>query len=355
MRSHLEQTSPAEVPVLHLRASRWYAAHYFTNEAIRHALLAQDWSRAADLIERIPSQRIWGRLEHALVPTWIEQLPPEVVRTRPRLCLAYAQALFWVTPSRVVEGWLRAAGAAWAEAHAREGHTRSAKQAQASKMPVHLLGEIAALQAVIAGFYDGDAGATRAFCQEALVFLSERQQAARVRVVYAQALADVALGHFESAIQKMQAESTLAQERGDPVVASLCLAKAGWDTAIAGRLHKAWQFTEQAIHLVQTPDGYVPASACWLYARQADILREWNRLEEAQNLVEQAIELGEQTETLAFLPIGYTMVLKLALSRGAWEEAKNAHQQMEDAWRATPAPYRFALESSNEYYTHGYT
>lgn len=340
--SHLEQTSPAEVPVLHRRASRWYAAHHFTHEAIHHALLGQDWSRAADLIEHIPSQRIWSQLEHALVPTWIEQLPPEVVRTRPRLCLAHAQALFWVTPSRVVEDWLRAARVAWAEAHVREGEIKGAKHAHASETPIHLLGEIAALQAVMAGFYDGDAGATQAFCQEALVFLSEQQRVARVQVVYAQALADVALGHFESAIQKMQAESTLAQERGDSVVASLCLAKAGWDTSMAGRLRKAWQFTARALHLAQTPDGYVPASACWLYAHQADLLREWNRLEEAQILADQAIELSEQTETLAVLPIGYTMVLKLALSRGAWEEAKSAHQQMEDAWRAMPAPYPIA-------------
>lgn len=348
LRSNLEQTSPAEMSTLHLRASRWYAAHHFTNEAIRHALFAQDWSRAADLIEHIPSQRIWSRLEHALVPTWIEQLPPEAVRTRPRLCLTHAQALFWVTPSWVVEDWLRAARAAWAEAHAREGHPKGAEQAQASETPVHLLGEIAALQAVIKGFYDGDAGATQAFCQEALVFLSEQQQAARAQVVYAQALADVSLGHFESAIQKMQVESTLAQARGDPVVASLCLAKAGGDTTMAGRLHRAWQFTEQTLHLIQTPGGYVPASMCWSYARRADMLREWNRLEEAQNLAEQAIQLGEQTETFAFLPIGYTILLKIALSRGTWKEAKDAHQQMEAAWRTMPSPYRFALYSRVE-------
>lgn len=174
--SQLEQTSPAEVPVLHLRASRWYASHHFIDEAIHHALDAQDWSRSADLIEHIPSQRIWSQLEHALVPIWIEQLPPSVVRTRPRLCLAYAQALFWVAPSGVVEDWLRAARVAWAEAHVqKKGQTKHVRQAPTSETPVHLLGEIAALQAVIAGFYDGDAGATRAFCQEALVFLSEQQ------------------------------------------------------------------------------------------------------------------------------------------------------------------------------------
>jgi LuxR family maltose regulon positive regulatory protein len=158
-------------------------------------------------------------------------------------------------------------------------------------------------------------------------------------------MANVALGHFESAIQQMQAESTLAQARGDPVTAILCLAKAGWDATMAGGLQRAWQFTGQTLHLIQTLDGHMPASVCWPYARRADILREWNRLEEAQDLAEQAIQLGEQTETLAFLPIGYTTLLKIALSQGVWEEAAKAHQRMEDAWRAMPAPYRFALYS----------
>jgi hypothetical protein len=42
------------------------------------------------------------------------------------------------------------------------------------------------------------------------------------------------------------------------------------------------------------------------------------------------------------------LALRASGRHAAWEEAKSAHQQMEDAWRAMPAPYRFALESRGE-------
>jgi len=39
------------VQILHRRASAWYAANGMPAEAIRHALAAQDFGRAADLVE----------------------------------------------------------------------------------------------------------------------------------------------------------------------------------------------------------------------------------------------------------------------------------------------------------------
>jgi LuxR family maltose regulon positive regulatory protein len=50
LRSRLEQTEGEAVSALHLRASRWYAEQGYVSEAIRHAISARDWPRAADLI-----------------------------------------------------------------------------------------------------------------------------------------------------------------------------------------------------------------------------------------------------------------------------------------------------------------
>ena len=49
LRYRLEQTQPALVPLLHSRASHWYARAGRINEAISHALIAQQWPWAADL------------------------------------------------------------------------------------------------------------------------------------------------------------------------------------------------------------------------------------------------------------------------------------------------------------------
>lgn len=74
-------------------------------------------------------------------------------------------------------------------------------------------------------------------------------------------------------------------------------------------------------------------------------MHEWNRLEEAQSLAEQAIDLGEQTEMLAFLPFGYAVLLQLALSQGRWEEARKASHQLAYVGRVLSSPYRSTIWS----------
>ncbi|EFH83763.1 LuxR C-terminal-related transcriptional regulator [Ktedonobacter racemifer] len=346
LRAQLEQNFPTEVPGLHLRASQWYAAHQMRGEAIQHALQAHEWSWAALLMEQIPRQDIWSQLEYALLPSWMEQLPREVLRERPRLCLASAQSLFWIAPPEVTESWVRDARRAWTRAHLREEQTPMARDAHEPEAPLHLLGEIAALQATIAGFYHGDAGATRAFCQEALTHLEEQQWAARVQMAFAQARANVSQGHVERGVLQLQAEWSRIKAEDDRTLESIYWREAVWESTMAGKLHQAWNLSQQAIHALQTLKGPQPTQICWPYTYQARILHEWNRLEEAQRLAEQAIELGEQTELMAFLPLAYTLLLRITLSQGRLEEARKAYRQLEYAWRNSPSPYRAAIWSS---------
>ncbi|GHO71468.1 LuxR family transcriptional regulator [Ktedonobacter sp. SOSP1-52] len=345
LRAQLEQTSPTEVPLLHLRASQWYAAHQMRSEAIQHALQAHEWSWAAQLMEQIPSQHIWSRFRDASLLSWIEQLPREVVCERPRLCLAKAQSLFWIASPGVTESWLRDARSAWTRTHQREEQTGNVRGRHEPAAPTSLLGEIAALQATIAGFYHGDAGATQAFCQDALTHLEEQQWAARLQVAFAKARANISEGDFKRAMQQMQAALSRIKAEGEHVLESVYLREAIWESLMAGNLHQAWQLSQQAIHALHTVEGHQPALLCWPYTYQAKILHEWNRLEEARCLAEQAIRLGEQAEMLAFLPFGYTILLQLALSQERWDEARNVSQQLAYVGRIMASPYRTALWS----------
>jgi ATP/maltotriose-dependent transcriptional regulator MalT len=90
LRSILEHSDPEAIAIVHRRASAWFAGHGYVDEAIQHAIQVKDWSQAADLIEAGMQMPDRGRCEEVTVRHWIEQLPPEVVRIRPRLCLAFA-------------------------------------------------------------------------------------------------------------------------------------------------------------------------------------------------------------------------------------------------------------------------
>ena len=82
----LRRTSLHREAELHRRASTWYGQHGFEALAVEHALVAQAFEQATDLIELI-AHRMLGRGELATLQRWVEALPAEVRRSRARLLL----------------------------------------------------------------------------------------------------------------------------------------------------------------------------------------------------------------------------------------------------------------------------
>ncbi len=87
--------SQVELATLHLRASAWYARHDLIEEAIRHALLAKDPSRATQLVEAHFFQA-FEQEQLALVEHWLRLLPPEQIQGSPVLLTAKA----WISQAR---------------------------------------------------------------------------------------------------------------------------------------------------------------------------------------------------------------------------------------------------------------
>ncbi len=91
LRAHLIEEQPDRVPILHRRASEWYEENDVLTDAVRHALAAEDFERAADLAEL--AWPAWsGSFQSIAWLGWIKALPDELVRARPVLCVAYAWA-----------------------------------------------------------------------------------------------------------------------------------------------------------------------------------------------------------------------------------------------------------------------
>ena len=312
LRARLEQTEGEVVPMLHLRASRWYAGQGYPAEAIRHAISAGEWALAADVIERAYAL-VWGKSEHAMVRRWLEQLPAEVIRSRPRLCLAYVKTLFMVAPYPSLKRWLDDA-----ETALQATLPPSSEQAEWE----NLLGEVAAYRAIITGYHLGEEHATLALCQEALAHLPEQNFVARAAVADAQTLAYDYLGDIVASIQSSQEARALAQAVGDTSSIIFYMARTAYSLLVCGKLHEAVRVAEQAVLLGTTPAGLPHAMLCWSYIHIANVLREWNRLDEALARALQAIQLSEQTETSLLLYLGYTVLMRIYLARGEMDAAR---------------------------------
>src|SRR5215207_2781858 len=92
LRERLGRVHPEVVPELHRRASLWYEGDGCLSAAIEHALDAEDFDRAAVLIEEETGVRR-TYVDASLLLRWLGTLPDRLVRQQPQLCLLYAWAL----------------------------------------------------------------------------------------------------------------------------------------------------------------------------------------------------------------------------------------------------------------------
>ncbi len=81
-----------QVPELHRRASQWFEANHFLQEAVNHAMKTKDWAFAGELVERHAMDLI-ALSQVATLRNWCAAFPEQVIRTRPGLCIFLAWCL----------------------------------------------------------------------------------------------------------------------------------------------------------------------------------------------------------------------------------------------------------------------
>ena len=331
----LERRHADLVPVLHRRASHWYAQHAQTTSAILHAFKAKEWQWAADLLEGAYPPLLsftWGANRYALLQfrQWIEQLPAEILASRPHFCLACVHLLWLITPHARLFRWLDLAEMALKttlkEQKPAQGDLSSQEQRD-------LLGEVLTLRVYLQS-YTEDGPATLALGEQALALLSPENAAFRAIVAVGKSVAYYGSSANDVAVAIACGYQAIlfAQEAGQLAVVLCMMATTALYLIGAGRLHEAERLIQQAL-LLEMPSGspHLPEVG-WIMIRQAEILRERNELASAHALATEAISLCEQSValmSLSFLRQGYAILIRVCLSCGELDAACLALQQTE--------------------------
>jgi LuxR family maltose regulon positive regulatory protein len=93
LQARLKESQSEHIPEYHRRAALWYEQAGMVNQAVAHALAAQDYYLAADLIERsILKVKTWSQVDTAVFLGWMQALPENVFNSRPWIRLFYARA-----------------------------------------------------------------------------------------------------------------------------------------------------------------------------------------------------------------------------------------------------------------------
>ncbi len=290
LRAHLREEQPDQVPDLHRRASVWYEQNGLPSDAIRHALAAQDFERAADLIERV-----WLAMDlnyqSATWLGWAKALPDDLIRARPVLSLGYAWALLNGGELEAAETRLRDAER-WLEP--------TDTQAQVSSKPVVVdQVEFRSLPASIASARAyralalGDISGTVKYARRALTLMPENDQIRRTQATALLGLAEYASGDLQAAERSLLDFQASMQQAGDIatalgitfVLANIKLAQ--------GRLREAVSAYRQALQLAESRDAPLPIGTSDLYRGLSELLCEQGDLETAAQHLLTAQKIGE--------------------------------------------------------------
>ena len=276
LRHRLGQTSPDQSALIHLRASEWYERAGRIGPAVRHALAAQVFGRAARLVEQIaPTMIQYSELSRML--TWLDTLPDDEVLSRPLLALYFGWSL-------LLSGKIKQTAVYLEEIRAR-------LDADQDKQTPEVQGHVAAMQAYLVR-ETGDLPSTISLSQQALAHLPKQDTLLRAMVALNLAIAYYLEGALKPA-SKLLTEiidtggtSQLMANTLSAVYLKAQLLRA------QGSLQEAIQLCQESLKLVMQHAWQSFPAVGFVYATYGELLRERNELTTAAEYLEKATGLG---------------------------------------------------------------
>ena len=292
LRARLMEEQPDRAPTLHRRASEWYERNGSPTDAIRHALAAEDFERAAGLVE-LAALEMLGSSQETLY-RWLMALPDEVVRARPVLSVYYAFALLGRGGFEAFDAHLRDAER-WLDTSAETSERREAPSVEMVVVDEvafrSLPGTIAVARAYHAGAL-GDVFCAADHARRALDLLPDDDHLWRGAAASLLGIAYWTSGDLEAAYRSF-ADGVSHQQMTGHVRFQIAVTYILADIRIAqGRLNEAVRTYEQSLQ-VATEQGEPVWGTANLYVGLSELHRERGDLEAAKQHLLRSKELGE--------------------------------------------------------------
>jgi len=319
LRSLLVKRWPAEVASLHLKAAEWLSQHDLTNDAVHHALAAGNRELAADLVESCCMPLIM-QSHITRVSEWLNNLPAELVATRPRLQLAQVWVLFHMSRPRPAASILKLARNAISESE-RNGRLqpRDADEFRA---------ELQALTAGVISAADRSATAAR-LATRWLARFPENQHFAKGTLGNVLGFCHYSMGDLEAArLACMRGRESHQQVQSvfGIVYSDLIL---GLIEKSAGNLRAAHDLFTRATKHARDELGTGSYAEAMVGVFEVELLYEWNDLAAAENLLQQHRQIIEECGLVVHDMSCKLHVARLAMAHGRHDEALTVLERAE--------------------------
>jgi LuxR family maltose regulon positive regulatory protein len=311
-----ERRSAEQIRELHRRASLWHQAEGSLEEAMIHAMEAQDFERAASMIEdNIVS--MLSRSEAPVLLGWIEKLPGPIVRGRPWIDIYRANTL-------ALSGRLEEAEPLLEDVERRiePGAPQAREQ----------LGHIAAIRAYAANLR-GDAARVIEMAALTERYLLEEHLTAQGMAAYALAETYFAGDDMDGADQASRKMLSVGEKTGRLLMAIPALCDLAATKKAQGRLYQAEEFYDRARQWMVERRGLDSRVRCPYEVGLADLLREWNRLDGAHEHAVTGIEYSRRYGVYSLLVSAYVALMRILQAqgdvKGALDALHNAERTMQ--------------------------
>jgi LuxR family maltose regulon positive regulatory protein len=334
LQARLRQSDPKLAPELHHRAAAWSEQRGMIDEAIRHSIASEDPASAARLVEEHLGETI-RRGEGVILDRWLSMLPEEVVRFRPKLCLAQGWMQLHIghldSAERLVEH---------AERAFEQGQVSGDLELpSAGGMVAEVSAATALLRADIAAAR-GDTEGSAASARSALAVMGEEEFGPRFLARFQLACADWMAGRLkraEPALARLLAEGRAAPDPY-PLVSS-CYAL-GQVQAGRGKLGAALRTNREGLRYATKGGRLSPFHAGEAHIGIAQVLYQRDELEEALEHATRGIELCRHTVEFVLPAVG---LVALGWIRNAFGEPEAAREAIDEACRIRPGQGFVAL------------
>lgn len=310
--NQLKRVHPERVKELHERASRWYESQAMPQDAIDHALGAEDFARTTNLLE----EHTWILLNQGYVSrieAWMQAIPAEWRTSSPRTNLgcAWMYMLRGNFP-RVVPYLQQAESALETSGHSNKNANMQAECLALRSNLFQAQGKIA----------ESIEAAQRA------ILLAEPADARVLGLAY------LGLGagyrqtvDFDRAVDALQQAVRASKESGDAVTGALATTHLVLMSIQHGRLRFAAEVSSQILKWTEDSNVAPPPIIGAVYGALGLVYYEWDQMEQARDYFLRGIHWGTFLGHNASLIYSKLNLIRLLQSEGDFDNASKAMRE----------------------------
>jgi LuxR family maltose regulon positive regulatory protein len=309
---------------LHLRAARWYEQNGFLEEAMNHALAAENWDEAERLMQGAATMVI-NNGQFTTLARWLDALPEERLRHSAELAALKALVSFPMGQFDTAESWAGLAAALLPP--------DAAPSSQAM---------VVCLQIYLADIKN-DNPTIIDLAHRALQLLKEGDPYGILGAALSNlASAQVVMGDIPAATQTLYELARFGQEEGRPISTVSALNTLAWLEHLRGRPREALALGHQALNSCVDARGNSLPLAGNAHIGLGLIYYDLNELDQARKHLAQGVELGK--------PLGLSSgrveaEFKLAQVQHLMGETETARASVAGVRRATAQVHLAVLDN----------